>query len=176
MPLARSGAWTTTRVTSEFDKPARSFSKGPTLPIRHLEELLSNLQVSAAPGEWCVASLDVAPIGIETRATVSEAEGTSYVITTTDAAALGIVPTFVGSWLTLEVNSSLDAVGLTAAVATALASANIPCNVFAGLHHDHLLVPVSATERAISMLIALRSDRNAGGSNKEVTTALTTLT
>ena len=43
--------------------------------------------------------------------------------------------------ITLQVYSDLEGVGLTAAVATALAEEGIPCNVVAALHHDHLFVP-----------------------------------
>ena len=53
------------------------------------------------------------------------------------------------------VPSALDAVGLTAAVATALTRVGIACNVIAGFHHDHLFVPVDSATRAMSALNAL---------------------
>ena len=49
--------------------------------------------------------------------------------------------------------------GLTAAVATALAAEAIPCNVLAGYHHDHLLVPVDRVDAAVACLARLREDR-----------------
>ncbi len=58
------------------------------------------------------------------------------------------------AWLTLTVQSSLDAVGLTAVVSARLADVGIPCNVLAGYHHDHLLVPVDRVDDAISALAA----------------------
>ena len=54
--------------------------------------------------------------------------------------------------ITLMVHSSLDGVGLTAAVATALAAAGIACNVVAGFHHDHLFVPWERREEALAIL------------------------
>lgn len=54
--------------------------------------------------------------------------------------------------ITLGVESALDGVGLTAAVSSALASAGIPCNVVAAMHHDHLFVPVATAERALDTL------------------------
>ena len=48
--------------------------------------------------------------------------------------------------------SALDAVGLTAAVSRALADAGLSCNVLAGLHHDHLLVPAGRAEEALAVL------------------------
>jgi hypothetical protein len=59
--------------------------------------------------------------------------------------------------LTLTVWSSLEAVGLTAAFSRALADADIPCNVLAGYHHDHLLVPVDRADEAIAALRTLGS-------------------
>ena len=56
------------------------------------------------------------------------------------------------AWLTLEVHSSLESVGLTAAVSARLAARGIACNVIAGYHHDHLLVPVARADDAIEAL------------------------
>lgn len=57
--------------------------------------------------------------------------------------------------ITLQVESSLDGVGLTAAVSTALADANIPCNMVAAHSHDHVFVPVVLAETALDVLKAL---------------------
>jgi hypothetical protein len=46
-------------------------------------------------------------------------------------------------------------VGLTAAVSRALTNAQISCNVVAGFHHDHLLVPASEAEQTLAVLIGL---------------------
>jgi hypothetical protein len=97
------------------------------------------------------------PEGMSVQATIVEEEGTTSVVTEADATRLGVQPDFVAAWLTLEMHSSLDAVGLTAAVATALAAEDIPCNVLAGYFHDHLLVPFDEAPRAIALLGALGS-------------------
>ena len=57
--------------------------------------------------------------------------------------------------ITLQVYSDLEGVGLTAAVATALAGEGIPCNVVAALHHDHLFVPETQGPLALRCLEAL---------------------
>ncbi|MFL0711957.1 MAG: ACT domain-containing protein [Microcella pacifica] len=54
--------------------------------------------------------------------------------------------------MTLRVHSSLDAVGLTAAVAAALTENGISCNVMAGAFHDHLFVPAARLEDALVAL------------------------
>jgi hypothetical protein len=97
------------------------------------------------------------PAEMTVAATIVEDDGTTTVLSVTDAERLGVRPEFVAAWLTVEVHSALDAVGLTAALATALATGNIACNVLAGYHHDHVLVPVDQADQAIAVLTALRS-------------------
>lgn len=46
-------------------------------------------------------------------------------------------------------------VGLTATVSTALAERGLSCNVIAGYHHDHLLVPAHQAETALGLLEGL---------------------
>lgn len=62
---------------------------------------------------------------------------------------------YVAAWITLEVPSSLAAVGLTAAVSGALHDAGISCNVIAGRHHDHLLIPADRAADAMTALAKL---------------------
>jgi hypothetical protein len=50
--------------------------------------------------------------------------------------------------ITLTVHSSLDAVGLTAAVATKLASYGISSNVVAAYYHDHIFVQTEKADSA----------------------------
>ncbi len=56
--------------------------------------------------------------------------------------------------ITLHVYSSLNAVGLTSAVATCLANKGISANVVAAYCHDHIFVPSSKAEEA---MIALKN-------------------
>jgi hypothetical protein len=59
-----------------------------------------------------------------------------------------------GEWarISLGVNSSLEAVGLTAILASRLAGAGISANVIAGLRHDHIFVPWARREEALDLL------------------------
>jgi len=101
--------------------------------------------------------------GIE--AAVREAEGLTVVLGRDEADALGLSYDFVAAWITLQVHSALEAVGLTAAVSAALTHAGISCNVLAGFHHDHLLVPTADAARAMDVLrllgrgVMLRGER-----------------
>ncbi len=102
-----------------------------------------------------VSGVEVPP-DVTVMATVAEDEGTTTVLSVADAERLGSRPEFVAAWLTIETRSALDAVGLTAALAGALAAEGIACNVLAGFHHDHLLVPVDRADQCLAVLSALR--------------------
>jgi hypothetical protein len=105
------------------------------------------------PGEFVYVTVSDAS-GLPAEATIVEDEGITVVMRKDDADAASLGYDFVAAWLTLTVNSALEAVGLTAAFAAALTEAGISCNVLAGFHHDHILVPV---DRADDALAALRS-------------------
>lgn len=64
-----------------------------------------------------------------------------------------------GDWarITLMVYSSLEAVGLTATVATALAAQGISANMVAAFHHDHVFVPWDRRDDAMTVLMQLSS-------------------
>ena len=122
---------------------------------RDLGRLLAGMRPERRPGEYVFAQAPEAAVaGLRIHAMVLEPEGPAFVLERADADARGLRYDFVAAWLTLMVHSALDAVGLTAAVATRLAAAGISCNVLAGALHDHLLVPV---ERADDALAALRA-------------------
>jgi hypothetical protein len=103
------------------------------------------------------------PGDVAIQATIAEAEGITSVISVHDATRLNIAPGFVMAWLTVDVNSALDAVGFSAAITAALARHGLACNVLAGYHHDHLLVGFDDQARAIDVLRALAGNP---GSNR----------
>lgn len=63
--------------------------------------------------------------------------------------------------ITLRIHSSLEAVGMMAAIATALAERGIPCNAVSAYHHDHLFVPWERRADAMHALHALSEGRPA---------------
>lgn len=121
-----------------------------------LGRMLATLDVVRRPGRYTFVTGDWPRLAAVARATIVEDEGTTYVVAVEDAVAAGAPVGFEAAWLTLTVHSALDAVGLTAAFSAALAAAAIPCNVFAGYHHDHLLVPADRADAAVAALAALR--------------------
>ncbi len=54
--------------------------------------------------------------------------------------------------ISLQVHSSLDAVGLTAAISRVLAHKGISANIMAAYFHDHIFVPSERAEEALQVL------------------------
>lgn len=122
-----------------------------------LTNMLASLDVERRPGRFTYVTGEWPALREVAHAVVSEAEGLTSVVAVDDARAAGAPVEFEAAWLTLTVWSSLEAVGLTAAVSTVLAEAGIACNALAGYHHDHLLVPVERADEAVRLLRSLGS-------------------
>ncbi len=120
--------------------------------IDDLELLLVGMNPVLHEGCYVWATVPVIPMGVTPVATIIEEEGLSIVVERAAATNLGLDYEFPSAWISLEVHSSLDAVGLTAAFSTALADAGIACNVVAGAKHDHLFVPYEQRHRALEVL------------------------
>lgn len=120
-----------------------------------LDRMLSAISPVPRAGAFVFATVPAA-VGLPALATVEEDEGTTVVLRRADADERGLAYEFAAGWITLGVHSALDAVGLTAAVSGALAAAGISCNVLAGYHHDHLLVPHDRLADALAVLETLR--------------------
>jgi uncharacterized protein len=101
------------------------------------------------------------PLRAQAIATVEEAEGLTLILPA-HLATPDLTPVFPCRRITLTIHSALEAVGLTAVFAGALARAGIGCNVVAGYTHDHLLVPADRADDAMAALRALSSGPTQG--------------
>jgi hypothetical protein len=121
-----------------------------------LDVMLSTLAVQRRPGIFTYIAVEVPTPGLlaAAQAVVKEGPLTTIVLPVESAVRAGQLVTVELAWLTLTVQSSLEAVGLTAAVSARLAAIDVPCNVLAGYHHDHLLVPVDRVDDAVAALTA----------------------
>lgn len=81
-----------------------------------------------------------------------EEEGITVVLEKESADQLKLAYSFVASWITLTVHSSLEAVGLTAAFSKVLSDAGISCNVVAAYYHDHIFVDKKDAAKAMVIL------------------------
>lgn len=124
-----------------------------------LARMLATLTVHRRPGTYAYVTFpagDAPEQDLQPSAVVVEDEGTTLVLDAAAARGAGFEVTSEWAWLSLAVHSSLEAVGLTAAIAGALAEAGIPANVIAAFHHDHLLVPPARADEALQVLHGLR--------------------
>ena len=71
------------------------------------------------------------------------------------AESAGLAYESVFSCISLMVHSSLDAVGLTAAVSGRLAAHGISANMIAAYYHDHIYVPQNKAQLALQVLAEL---------------------
>ena len=120
----------------------------------HLSTILKTLRPELAEGEFVFCTVD-----LRTKLPVDDAimifrekEGTTLILPRGTADRLGLSYTYIAAWITLTVHSSLEAVGLTAAFANALADQQISCNVVAGYYHDHIFVDKRDASKAMEIL------------------------
>jgi hypothetical protein len=129
-----------------------------TTPIAGLSELLRTMNPELHEGVYVFASLPSGSnlSGLDPLATFREKEGTSVIVPESEAIRAELPVLFRAAWISLTVHSDLQAVGLTAAFATALAEGGISCNVVAGAFHDHIFVPVDRAQEALGRLELLQ--------------------
>lgn len=84
-----------------------------------------------------------------------EDEGLTLIILKNIAFAEGLEFEGIFKKISLKVHSSLDAVGLTAVVASKLKDSNISANVVAAYYHDHIFVQSHMSEKALNCLMDL---------------------
>jgi len=121
-----------------------------------LDKLLVLLQPSLLPGDFVfctAANLKYGDLAeLQPIASYQEEEGLTLVIDKQAADDAGLVYESVFNCITLLVHSSLNAVGLTAAVSGRLAANGISANMIAAYHHDHVFVPKDKAQLALQLL------------------------
>lgn len=130
---------------------------------KHLGALLSALSPELMDGEYVFCSFEKAEYGdyscLDPIAVVKECEGLTLVISRAKADEHEVAYESVFKGITLNVYSSLDAVGLTAAFASRLTEHGISANVIAGYFHDHVFVQTEVAEKAMTALRGLSSNK-----------------
>ena len=124
---------------------------------KDLSKLLKTMKPEHNPGDYVFCRVDNLK-AIDTQYVLllfKEREGITIIVEQAVADQLKLDYSFVASWITLTVHSSLEAVGLTAAFSNALAEKDISCNVVAAYYHDHIFVDKKDTEKAMEILNAL---------------------
>ena len=99
--------------------------------------------------------LDDETVALQPIAMFLESEGMSLIISKDKADEVGLAYEGVFHKITLEIHSSLEAVGLTAAFAKVLTEQGVSANVVAGYYHDHIFVPCEKADVAMDALLSL---------------------
>ena len=124
-----------------------------------LSMLLAQLNPRLLGGDFVFCTIQKAQYGdsadLQPIASYQEEEGLSLLLAKGAADVAGLAYESVFSCISLMVHSSLDAVGLTAAVSGRLAAHGISANMIAAYYHDHIYVPQNKAQLALQVLAEL---------------------
>ena len=128
-----------------------------------LATLIRNLGPRTLPATYVFCSLEDADYGALSHtnplASFAEEQGLTLVLTRANADQEGLAYEGTFRCISLQIHTSLEAIGLTAAVTGELAANDISANVIAGYHHDHIFVPSHQAEPALRLLETMSSRR-----------------
>ena len=129
---------------------------------QNLDILLQSLRVDVQEGVYVFVTLAPdavpAPITPPPRMLFQEAEGTTLILLQSQAEDLNLAYEFPSRMITLNVHSSLEAVGFMARIASELANQGMGVNPVAGFYHDHLFVPLGREDDAVEVLERLAAE------------------
>ena len=125
-----------------------------------LNELLKTLSAQLVEDVYVFVTLpdDSVPENIAARMVFRETEGTTLILQKSEAETFGLAYEFPCRMITLNVHSSLEAVGFIARIATELARHDMGVNPVSGFFHDHLFVPDGREHDAMRILEKIASD------------------
>lgn len=128
----------------------------------NIEALLRDMKPEMQEGIFVFCTIEDAkvPAGISPLPMFREKEGITLVIRRDEAESEGLRYEFTSRLITLTIHSSLQAVGLLAAITAPLAEAGISVNAVSAYYHDHLFVPDHRADEALALL---KNMSHAGG-------------
>ncbi len=130
-------------------------SENPSTGELNLNRLLAEMTPILDDEIWVFLTLKSPEPGLDHKALMrfEEDEGTTYIVKEDDASGHDLA--FRCQRITLQIHSSLEAVGFLDAISTALTLHGISSNVVSAFYHDHLFVPVEKAAQTMSVLKAL---------------------
>jgi hypothetical protein len=120
-----------------------------------LKRLLSTMEPQLRPELLVFLTLPPgtpAPEDLDPVMMFREREGTTLILIEERAQAAGLGGSFRCRMITLNVHSSLEAVGFLAVITARLAAAGMGVNPVSAFHHDHLFVSADRAEEAMAIL------------------------
>lgn len=130
----------------------------------NLNNLLATMRPRLVEGTYVfvtAAAGKALPGGLDPMMTFREAEGLTAILDADAAERAGLAGSFRSRMITLDVHSSLAAVGFLAAITACLAGAGMGVNPVSAFYHDHLFVPEDRAEEAMHLLAQLAGDAQA---------------
>lgn len=126
-----------------------------------LEKLMATMSAELHEGVFVFATVKNGqmPTGVAPRMMFQENEGTTLILLKSEAEAAGLSFEFPSRMITLNVHSSLEAVGFFARIATELAAAGMGVNPVSAFYHDHLFIPDGRQDEAMTLLKAMAASR-----------------
>ena len=121
----------------------------------NLTALLASMTPSLLPGVFVFSTIPVGtalPAWLQPVMIFREAEGVTLIIERSEAIAANFSHVFPSRMITLQIHSSLEAVGFLAAITPRLAAAGMGVNPVSAYFHDHLFVPENRADDAIKIL------------------------
>lgn len=119
-----------------------------------LKTLLGSMRPELQPGVLVFVTMPSLslPDGTDPVMVFREREGWTCILGEEAARAAGLAGTFRCRMITLNIHSSLEAVGFLAAITARLAEAAMGVNPVSGFYHDHLFVPADRATEAMTIL------------------------
>ncbi|OBQ94626.1 MULTISPECIES: ACT domain-containing protein [unclassified Mesorhizobium] len=127
----------------------------------NLQRLLASMTPQLLPDVHVFATLapgTAVPDGLDPVMQFREREGLTLIVSEDQAKVAGLAGTFRCRMITLDIHSSLDAVGFLAAITTRLAAAGMGVNPVSAFYHDHLFVPAERADEALGLLRQLAAE------------------
>ncbi len=126
-----------------------------------LKRLLATMTPELLPGIHVFATLPPdapVPDNVDPVMVFREREGTTLIVLEDEARAAGLEALFRCRMVTLNIHSSLEAVGFLAAITARLAATGMGVNPVSAFYHDHLFVPADRAEEALALLAELAEE------------------
>jgi hypothetical protein len=127
----------------------------------NLQHLLAGMKPYLHPGTFVFATMApgaALPARVEPVMVFRESEGTTLILEESDARRAGLDAAFPSRMITLEIHSSLEAVGFLAAITARLAAAGMGVNPVSAYYHDHHFVPADRAAEATRILEEIARD------------------
>jgi uncharacterized protein len=125
---------------------------------KDLKILLKSMNPSLLPGTYAFVSLPKGkeiPPGLSPLMVYQEPEGITLILSETELSKSGLAHAFFCRGISLNISSSLYAIGFLAKVSEALAKAAMSINIVSAFHRDYIFVPTARADEAVLVLKTL---------------------